>query len=255
MERLRGIVLRTVKYGDGGHIVDMYTNARGRMSFMMKRTAAGSTGHTRCSSRVLPSCLLPLSMLEFDCDIHGQARLPQPKDVRPYHVCMNTQTNPVKGIITMFIAEFLQNALKDEAASPLLYEYIEDSLKWLDSCERGYANFHLVFLIRMTRFLGIYPSLDKANEFSDWHHERLYYYDLMNSEYRLGQPNHPHYLKPDEASRIPYLLYMDYENMHLYRFSRHQRTRCLEVINDYYRLHLPGFSELKSLEVFKELFD
>ena len=48
---------------------------------------------------------------------------------------------------------------------------------------------------------------------------------------------------------------MNYDNMHLYKFSRGQRRRCLEVINDYYRLHLPGFGELKSLDVFRELFD
>ena len=43
--------------------------------------------------------------------------------------------------------------------------------------------------------------------------------------------------------------------MHLYAMTRAERMRCLEVMNLYYRLHLPGFPELKSLEVLKELFD
>ena len=251
MERLRGVVLRTVKYGDGGYIVDMYTNVRGRMSFVMKRSGSG---RARRPSRFVPSHLLALSMLEFDCDIHGQVRLPQPCGVRLYNVYGSIQSNPVKSVVAMFISEFLVNALREESPNPLLYEYLEDSLRWLDGCTQGYANFHLVFLMRMTRFLGIYPGLDKRNE------ARIgdgggYFYDLMNSEYNAVLPKHPHYLHPDEARVIPYLLYMNYDNMHLYRFSRGQRYRCLEVINDYYRLHLPGFGELKSLDVFKELFD
>lgn len=243
--------MRTVKYGDGGHVVDMYTDVRGRMSFVMKRSAVGSV---RRQSRFVPSHLIPLSMLELDYDIHGQGRLPRPYSVRLYNVYGTMQSNPVKSAVAMFMAEFLVNALREESPNPLLYEYLESSLRWLDVCTQGYANFHLVFLMRMTRFLGIYPGLDKRTE------ERAgdgggYYYDLMDCEYNAVLPKHPHYLHPDEAHTIPYLLYMNYDNMHLFKFSRGQRRRCLEVINDYYRLHLPGFGELKSLDVFRELFD
>jgi DNA repair protein RecO (recombination protein O) len=62
-------------------------------------------------------------------------------------------------------------------------------------------------------------------------------------------------LKPDEASRIRLLLRMNYETMHLFAMSRAERSRCLMVINDYYRLHIPDFPILKSIDVLKELFD
>lgn len=35
--------------------------------------------------------------------------------------------------------------------------------------------------------------------------------------------------------------------------NRLERTRCLNIMNEYYRLHLPDFPVLKSLEVLKEL--
>ena len=44
------------------------------------------------------------------------------------------------------------------------------------------------------------------------------------------------------------------ETMHLFAMSRAERNRCLTIINDYYRLHLPNFPLLKSLDVLKELF-
>lgn len=60
---------------------------------------------------------------------------------------------------------------------------------------------------------------------------------------------------PEEAARLRQLMRMNYETMHLFGMSRAERTRCLTIMNDYYRLHLPDFPALKSLEVLKELFD
>ncbi len=42
------------------------------------------------------------------------------------------------------------------------------------------------------------------------------------------------------------LLRLSYETMHLYTMSRLDRNRCVEVILQYYRIHVPGFPELKS---------
>jgi len=253
MEKLKGIVLRTVRYGENGYIVDMFTNSRGRMSFDVKRSA--SRQHSSNATRVNPSVILPLSLIEFESSIHGQMRLPSARGVLPYHSFSSLHFNPVKASIVMFLSECLCNLLKEEAANPLLYQYIEDSLKWLDYAETGYANFHLVFLMRLTRFVGIYPNIDKSSLLGPHQTHTLLYYDLMNSEYLGNQPQHQHFLKPAEARAIPYLLYMDYENMHLYRMNRHQRHRCLEVVIEYYMLHLTGFREPKSLEVLQDVFE
>ena len=61
-------------------------------------------------------------------------------------------------------------------------------------------------------------------------------------------------IAPAEASRIARLMRMDYATMHLFRLSRDERARCLDVILTYYRLHLPDFPELRSVEVLRETF-
>ena len=70
----------------------------------------------------------------------------------------------------------------------------------------------------------------------------------------LRQPGPPDYLRPDEASRIGLLMRMDFDNMRFFRMSRQERNRCTEIILYYYRLHVAGFPELKSLDVLRELF-
>ena len=66
---------------------------------------------------------------------------------------------------------------------------------------------------------------------------------------------HSDYIAPEEAARLTRLMRMNYETMHLFAMSRMERARCLTIMNEYYRLHLPDFPVLKSLEVLKELFD
>ncbi|MCQ2112159.1 MAG: DNA repair protein RecO [Bacteroidaceae bacterium] len=251
MNKLHGIVLRTVRYGDNGYIVDLFTDAYGRMSVMMKRSAGGK----RKGSRVVPSLFMPLSMVEFECDVHALKGLPQPKEMGFYHQYSSLTVNPVKMTLSMFLAEFLANAIKEESENRLLFQYVEDSLLWLDCAERGFANFHLVFLSRLTRFIGIFPNVDKSDANLVRTELSRYFFDLLNCEFRIGQPSHPYFLRPEEARTLPYMLHMNYDNMHLYGLSRQQRQRCLEVLNDYYRIHLPGFAELKSLEILREIFD
>lgn len=244
-EKVRGIVLRTVKYGDTSLIVDMFTEAHGRQSFMTSISRSKRTTRT-------VSLWQPLSMVEFTADLHSAyAKLPRPKDAYTYYNYIDLSFSPVKSSLALFLAEFLSAALREEKENAPLYTYIESSLKWLDTIDApsSMANFHLVFLMHLTRFIGIYPNLDHIGTNVGVH------FDLISGTFCSGRPSHSHYLKPEEASRLPHLFRMNYSTMHIFRFSRSERMRILTVLNDYYRLHVPSFPELKSLDVLHELFD
>ena len=138
--------------------------------------------------------------------------------------------------------------MKEESANAPLFAYLQYSIRWLDECEnRSFANFHLVFLMRLSRFLGLYPNLDDYSTGC--------YFDMLNACFISSLPKSGSFLTPDEAARVRLLLRMNYETMHLFGMSRAERNRCLTIINDYYRLHIPDFPILKSLDVLKELFD
>ena len=100
--------------------------------------------------------------------------------------------------------------------------------------------------MRLSRFLGLYPNVEDYAP-SD-------YFDLLNACFVPSQPYHGMFVRPEEASHIRNLMRMNYETMHLFAMNRMERNRCLDIINEYYRLHLPDFPELKSLPVLQELF-
>ena len=68
-------------------------------------------------------------------------------------------SDPSKLAIGLFVCEFLYHALRDEQRNEPLFDYVRTSIEWLDGRERDFANFHLVFLMHLSRFLGFYPNL------------------------------------------------------------------------------------------------
>ena len=280
-ETLRGIVLRTVRYGDTSLIVDLFTESHGRMSFM------ASTLRAKRSVRSV-SFWQPLSMVEFSAELlPNGGKLPRPSDVRTYYNYIDLPFSPIKSTLALFLAEFLSAALREEKENTPLYRYIESSLQWLDLADSpaSIANFHLAFLMHLSRFIGIYPNLDVSGNLNpnlnpnpnpplsavnsplSTVHCQLstvncplstlnsqLYFDLLAGTYCDRQPSHAHFLRNEEARVLPVLFRMNYPTMHLFRLSRRERQRILHVLNEYYRLHVPGFPELKSLEILQELF-
>lgn len=239
METLHGIVLRTIRYNDTSMIVDAFTDMYGYRSFVTKQTPTRRNNNASAFWQ-------PLSMLEFQADIRPVATLPRPLDVRFYYKYTNVPYSPVKTAIVLFIAEFLSAVLREEKQNFSLYKYIEHSLQWFDEARfpSAIANFHLVFLMHMSRFIGIYPNFESPAD----------YFDLSSGTYQYNHPLHPNFIQKEEAAVLPLLFRMNYFTAHLFKLSASQRHRIIEVLNTYYRLHIPNFPELKSLEVLHEVF-
>ena len=150
-------------------------------------------------------------------------------DVRVLTPYSTIPFDPDKLTITLFLGEFLYHALKGEQQDEVLFDYMVNSLEWLDGCSGAFVNFHLVFLMRLSRFLGFYPNLEEYEEGD--------YFDLRQSCF---------------CSELP--IHCD-PTMYLFQLSHRDRNRLLEVAIKYYRLHLPNFPELKSLAVLQAVYE
>lgn len=240
-QKTTGIVLHVLKYSDASNIADIYTDHAGRVSFIIPASHSGK-------SKVRPIIFQPLSIIEFEADFRPKANLLRIKEAKPAAPFHSIPYDPYKSAIVLFLAEFLCRALREEAENHLLFAYLTNSISWLDECREGFSNFHLVFLMRLSRFLGLYPNLEEYHNGD--------YFDLANSCFTSSRPQtHTLYIEGEEAFRLTRVMRMNYETMHLFPMSRAERNRCLEIIHNYYRLHIPGFQDLKSLSVLREVFD
>lgn len=234
------IVLNSLKYGETRLIVDMFTRSYGRLSFIVSlpKSAKG---------KMKKQFFQPLTILEIETDVRPKLQLQKLSDVRLLHPFSTIPFDPHKLSIALFIAEFLYYALRSEQQNVLLFDYVTDSIQWLDGQNSRFANFHLAFLMRLSRFLGFYPNLDDYSAGD--------YFDLRESVFLSAPPVHRDFLYPQEAEKVQLMMRMDFATMHLFQMSHTERNRLLEVALSYYRLHIPDFPELKSLSVLQELYE
>ena len=239
LTKTQAIVLHSLKYGETRLIVDMFTRSQGRQSFIVSIPIS-------VKGKIKKQLFQPLTLLEIESDLRPKLQLQKLSDVRLASPFSSIPFDPNKLSISLFIAEFLYYALRSEQHNEPLFDYIVNSIQWLDAQTDRFANFHLVFLMRLSRFLGFYPNLE--------HYQSGDYFDLRESVFLSTPPVHRDFLHPQEAEKIQLMMRMDFPTMHLFRMSHQERNRLLEVSLIYYRLHLPDFPELKSVSVLQELY-
>ena len=239
LKKTKAIVLFTLKYNDSSSIVHAFTEEDGRMSFWLRIPKSHK-------AKVKSVLFQPLSILELNIDVskRGLNYIREAQTVFPFS---SLPFDPLKLSVALFLAEYLSKVLREEAQNLPLFAYLENSIQWLDGANEVPANFHLVFLMRLSRFLGLYPNLDNYHEGD--------FFDLENGCFVSSQPFHGQLVQGQQAKHILTLMRMNYETMHLFRMSRTDRNEILDVLLKYYSIHIPGSADLKSLPVLKELFD
>ena len=234
-----GIVLHSLKYSDSATIVTIYTQQFGRVSYMVY-------GVNKKKAVCRPALLQPLSIVELDVTHTPTKEIQRIKEIRTAIPFIEIPFEPVKNSIALFLSEVLFRTLRQSEPDEELFDFLEKSIQLLDCCERGIANFHLIFLLKLSRYLGCAPNSEK---------ETNGYFDLINGVFLQQKPLHSHYLLPELSKDFLKLLNLDYQNMENSVFSRKRRMELLESIVEYYRLHIPDFNGLHSLEVLQSLFD
>ena len=235
----RAIVLHITRFNDEQVIANLLTEKMGCIGMVVRISRSKRTA-------IKHTLFQPLAILDIEWEHHPKANLQRPKAVQVAIPFTTLNYDVFKISIAMFVAEVLHHAVRIEPDWSAIYNYALRSVQWLDTCESGYNNFHLVFLLRLTHFLGFIPNTANVSP--------TYYFDLRSSCFVKNQPPHPDFLLPNDAVLVPKLLRMRYDTMRFFKFSGSQRSRLLGYINTYYQLHIPNFPELKSLSVYKELF-
>ena len=131
----------------------------------------------------------------------------------------------------MFIAEVLQNILKEEEKNIELYRFLEASLLWYDLHEFN-ANFHLTFLLKLSQYLGVYPDIDTL-------HLNFFNYEKDNHKIDV----------------LKKLLGIHFDDLHTIKINAQMRQDILNEILHYFSVHLGDFKKPKSLKILHDIFN
>ena len=237
--KTRGIVLRSVRFGESSLIVDVLTKSSGRVSFMVHipKTSKG---------KIKKQYFQPMTLLDFEYDFRQRSNLQRIKDVRVSLPYSSIPIDPAKSCISLFLSEFIYYATRNEQENPTLFTYISTSLEWLDNAYEDFVNFHLVFMMRLGKFLGFHPFLEDFTPGC--------FFDLRNGCFTLSMPLHTDFLNAADAGHLYNLMRMNFDTMKLFKLSHDDRNRITEIVLRYYKLHLPNMPEPQSFDILREVF-
>jgi len=238
-EKLKGIVLNTVRYSDKHNIVHIYTDGRGLMSFAVPQ------GKTQ-AARMRNALLMPLSLVNVEAAVRPGRDLATLREVRRNYPLATLYSDPIKNAIALFISELLAHVIQEPEGNPYLFSYIEQAVQLLEQMPDQVANFHICFLYHLGAHLGIQPNVES--------YSKGYWFDMTDGVFVPTAVRGHALLQPSEAQVIHLLSRMTFSNMGVFRFSREERNRMLDVIISYYRLHNAAIGTLRSPDILKQLF-
>lgn len=233
------IILHSIKHSDNSVIVHAYTQKHGRMSYVVNGA--------RSKKSVLRSALLqPLSIVSLQTEFLPKKNLQRIKESSIARVFNSIPFDPSKNAICLFIAELLYRSLKEPHVDSSLYAFLTESIVILDEADESIGNFHLVFLVGLSRYLGFEPQIETMHE--------NYCFDLQNGIF-TPQQILSEYLNSTDSKLLASLLSLNYATMHSVQFQKDEKYRLLKALLAYYKYHLSNFSNIKSVNVMVELFN
>ena len=233
-----GLVLSSIKYGDSSLIVRMFTREAGLKSYLVKGVLKSKKGKLKAAY------FQPLTQLEIVVIHRAKSELHFIREAKINYPYTSLPTDWTKQAIVMFLSEVLTKVIREEEKNEKLFDYLEAALQWMDTHD-AVANFHLVFLMQLTKLLGFFPDTSKQDK---------PYFDLVEGEFADHPGIHP-VVQGEELVLFKRLLGTHFEASHKVQLSKQERRQLLDTILTYFEVHLQGFSQPKSLSVLHEVFN
>lgn len=235
MVKTKAIVLSALKYQEKSLIVKCFTQSEGLKGYFVP-----SAFSTKKSSQRI-AYFQPLTLLEIEANHKNKGSLEHFREVKIATPYSTITTNIYKSTIVIFLSEVMHHAIKEEEKNESLFTFLETALIWLDTHDE-IANFHLILLLEVTKFLGFYPD-DSDVDFP--------FFDIVEGNFSLHQGMNS--ISQNESLLLKKLMELKFDS-DLKLFTSSERQILLKILLDYYAIHLDGFKRPKSLEVLKEVF-
>ncbi len=212
--KTRGIVFKFFKYRDTSIIVKVLTEKLGLQTYVVNGVRSKNA-----KSKI--ALYQPLTLLEMVVYFKEGAEMHRISEVRCMEPYRSVPYEVMKSSIGVFLAEVLFKSIKEEGEIPELFSFIHDSMMIFDHLDTGFENFHLQFLLKLTRYLGF--GIENAFD-----------QNAIGGDTTIG--------------RLLNASYDDHVSL-----THKDRREALETIIRFYGTHIEAFGHLRSLKILQEI--
>ena len=233
----KAIVLSSLKYSDSSLIVKCYTQEEGLKTYLIRGISKAKKGGIKVAY------FQPLTLLKIEANHNNKNRLNSIKEVQvsqPYKTIYN---DIVKQSVVLFLSEVLSNCIQEEEENEALFTYLETAFIWLDEHQKT-SNFHLLFLLNLTSFLGFYPDVSENEKLG---------FNLLDGNF-TDEIHQKNVISGNHFYQFKKLLGINFDSIENVSFSKQERQLVLQIIIQYFKLHLGSFRNPKSLQILEAVF-
>ncbi len=238
LQKTKGIALKTTNYSESSIVAQIFTESLGLQSYLIN-------GARKPKAKIHINMLQPLHLLDMVVYVKEGNNLQRIKEAHPAPALAQVPLDIKKGAIALFLNEVLYKVLKHQHPDPQLFHFVYQSILWLDQTNLSIQNFHLCFLMKLSRFLGYLPSTTSQTH---------PFFDLMEGRFTSNLPAHSYVLQEPHTSLFHSILSSSYENSAHIAIKHNDRIYVLRQIINFYRLHTENFGIVNSLEILEEIF-
>ncbi len=236
--KTRGIVLHTIKYSETSVIAKVYTEKLGLQSYMVKGVRAAK-------SKSKAAMLQPLTLLDMEVSHRENKGLQYIKEFQRAFIYQSIPFDTIKSTIAFFLLEVISKTIHGHEPQEDLFEFLYDSLCALDQTEKVNPNFHLIFLLHFSRYLGFAPH----GNYSD---ENCFF--EMSEGVFIPQQSMQNVMNKKESALLSDLLELNLFEPATLSINRLERKQMMKNLLKYYQFHLENFS-LKSPDILEEILE
>lgn len=238
LHKTRGIVLKTIPYSESSVVVKILTEKLGVQSYLIH-------GVKKPKAKIPMNLLQSLHLLDMVVYHKAGVQLQRMTEARPSPVFRTIPYDLVKNTMVQFLNEVLYKAIGEGTGDELLFGFIYHALCWFDEADEVAVNFHLSFLMKLSKYLGFAPHFEA--------HDSLAYFDLQEGAFTVVPPAHPYFIEKEDAAWLKILFLSPFEKLNDLKIPNPKRRYLLAKLLVYYSLHTASMGQIKSHQILEEV--
>lgn len=238
LHKTRGVVLKTTMYSESSVVVKIFTEKFGIQSYLIN-------GVKKPKAKISMNILQPLHLLEMVVYHKATVQMQRVSEARPSPVFRTIPYHVIKNTIVQFLNEVFYKSVHQQNTDEHLFDFVYNAMSWFDETDTPNVNFHLAFLLKLTRFLGFAPHFESRID--------QIYFDLQEGEFTSLPPIHPYFIDKIDADYLNKLFYCSFEKLNEIEINNAKRRFLLDKILVYYTLHTASFGQIKSHQILEDV--
>ncbi len=239
IHKTRGVVLHQVKYSESSIIAKIYTEEFGIQSYLVR-------GVRKRGSKLKAGLFQALSLVDMVVYYKEKSNIQYLKEIKSAFPFTSIPFDIKKSTVVIFINEILYKTLKEEEANPALFNYIFNGVKYLDFKKDNFTDFHILFIIQLSRYLGFFPKENYSTK------NKIF--DLSEGVFQDNIPPHLHFIEEPLSQYLSKFLSLDFEDLDQNKIPSSLRKELIERLLEYFKFHIEGFGSLKSYPILQTIF-